>query len=68
MHSRNFLLIIQDGEGSPLLSLFLHGMEVFFGGGVEEGPFGAVRAASFILRFVVRKGNQRGGDQSGISQ
>ena len=38
------------------------------GGGVEEGPFGAVRAASFILRFVVRKGNQRGGDQSGISQ
>ena len=27
MHSRNFLLIIQDGEGSPLLSLFLHGME-----------------------------------------
>ena len=30
--------------------------------------FRVVLAASFILRFVVRKGNQREGDQSGISQ
>ena len=41
----------------------------------EEAPVnrallsrGPRRAASFILRFVVRKDNQREGDQSDISQ
>ena len=32
MHSRNFLLIIQDGEGSPLLSLFFTGWRRSGGG------------------------------------
>ena len=39
---------------------------LFYGMGLEASL--SVLVASFILRFVVRKGNQREGDQSGISQ